>query len=85
MQNPRGSFRTMTVISMALLLAIVTGIGLYLRHHPELFDHIRNLSIGSGLLLFLMSVLLLAANGLYLRIFALGRAGCPCRIPEAPL
>ena len=60
----------MTVISMALLLAIVTGVGLYLRHHPELFDHIRNLSIGSGLLLFLMSVLLLAANGLYLRIFA---------------
>jgi uncharacterized protein (TIRG00374 family) len=70
MQNPRGSSRTMTVISLALLLAIVTGIGLYLKHHPEILDHIRNMSVWSVSLLFLMSVLLLAANGLYLRIFA---------------
>ena len=70
MQNSRGSTRTMTVISLVVLLGTVAGIGLYLSHHPELFDHIRSLSIGSGLLLFLMSVLILAANGLYLRIFA---------------
>lgn len=70
MQNPRGSSLTMTVISPAVLLGTVAGIGLYLSHHPELFDHIRNLSMGSGLLLFLMSVLILAANGLYLRIFS---------------
>jgi uncharacterized membrane protein YbhN (UPF0104 family) len=60
----------MTVISLAVLLGTVAGIGLYLRSHPELFDHIRSLSLGSGLLLFLMSVLMMAANGLYLRIFA---------------
>ncbi len=60
----------MTIISTALLLGIVAGIGIYLRSHPELFDHIRSLSMGSGLLLFLMSVLMLVGNGLYLRVFA---------------
>ena len=70
MQNPRGSSRTTTVISLVVLLGTVAGIGLYLRSHPELFDLIRSLSMGSGLLLFFMTVLMLAANGLYLRIFA---------------
>jgi uncharacterized membrane protein YbhN (UPF0104 family) len=70
MQNLRGSSLTKTVISMAMLLGIIAGIGLYLKHHRELFDHIRNMSVWSGLLLFFMSVLLLAANGLYLRFFA---------------
>lgn len=70
MQNPRGSSRTITVISLAVLLGTVAGIGLYLRHHPEIFDDIQNMPVWSGLLLFLMSVLILTANGLYLRIFA---------------
>ena len=70
MQNPRDNSRTMTVISLAVLLGIIAGIGLYLKHHLDLFEHIRNMSVWSGLLLYLMSVLLLAANGLYLRIFA---------------
>ena len=60
----------MTIISLAVLLGIVSGIGLYLRQHLELFNHIRNMSVWSGLLLFLMSVTMLAANGLFLRIFA---------------
>ena len=60
----------MTVISLVVLLGIVSGIGLYLRQHLELFNHIRNMSVWSGLLLFLMSVTMLAANGLFLRIFA---------------
>jgi uncharacterized membrane protein YbhN (UPF0104 family) len=70
MQNPHSSSRTMTVISLVVLLGTVAGIGIYLGQHPELFGHIRSLSIGSGLLLFLMSVLMLAGNGLYLRVFA---------------
>jgi len=60
MQNPRGSSRTTTTISLVVLLGTVAGIGLYMRSHPELFDRIRSLSVGSGLLLFLMSVLMLA-------------------------
>jgi uncharacterized protein (TIRG00374 family) len=68
--HPPGHPRTITVLSLIFLLLTVAGIGLYLGHHPELFDHIRNVSIGSGLLLFLMSVLMLAANGLFLQIIA---------------
>jgi uncharacterized membrane protein YbhN (UPF0104 family) len=59
-----------TIISLALFFMAAAGIGLYLLHHPELIGHVREISPRNMILLFLMSVATLAANGLYLRIFA---------------
>ncbi len=59
-----------TIISLALFFTVAAGIGFYLLHHPELIGHVRDISPWHMILLFLMSVATLAANGLYLRIFA---------------
>ena len=59
-----------TIISLALFFMAAAGIGFYLLHHPELIGHVRDISPWHMILLFLMSVATLAANGLYLRIFA---------------
>jgi uncharacterized membrane protein YbhN (UPF0104 family) len=59
-----------TIISLTLFFMAAAGIGFYLLHHPELIGHVRDISPLSMILLFLMSVATLAANGLYLRIFA---------------
>jgi uncharacterized membrane protein YbhN (UPF0104 family) len=42
----------------------------YLKQNPGLIGHVRDISRWSMILLFLMSLATLAANGLYLRIFA---------------
>ena len=60
-----------TIISLALFFMVAAGIGFYLLHHPELIGHVRDISPWHMILLFLMSVATLAANGLYLRIFAI--------------
>jgi uncharacterized protein (TIRG00374 family) len=59
-----------TIISLALFFMAAAGIGIYLLHRPELIGHVRAISPWNMILLFLMSVATLAANGLYLRIFA---------------
>jgi uncharacterized membrane protein YbhN (UPF0104 family) len=56
--------------SLLLVVAAIAGIGIYLWHHPDLIGHVRGISPGAASLLFLMSVAVLAVNGLYLRIFA---------------
>jgi len=60
----------MTVLYWLMVLVAVTGIGLYLRHHPDLIGHVRAIPPGTAIPLFLMSVAVLGVNGLYLRIFA---------------
>ena len=59
-----------TIISLALFVMVAAGIGFYLLHHPELIGHVRGISPWNMILLLLLSVATLAANGLYLRIFA---------------
>jgi uncharacterized membrane protein YbhN (UPF0104 family) len=59
-----------TILSLTLFLIAAAGIGLYLKLHPELIGHVLGISPWNMVLLFLMSVATLAANGLYLRIFA---------------
>jgi uncharacterized membrane protein YbhN (UPF0104 family) len=59
-----------TIISLALFFMVAAGIGFYLLHHPELIGHVRGISPWNMILLLLLSVATLAANGLYLRIFA---------------
>ncbi|MGB4190713.1 MAG: hypothetical protein BWZ01_02270 [Deltaproteobacteria bacterium ADurb.BinA179] len=58
------------IISLVLFFMAAAGIGLYLLRRPELIGHLQYISPWSVILLFLMSVATLAANGLYLRIFA---------------
>lgn len=58
-----------TIMTLALFLVAAAGIGLYLKHHPELIGHVREISPWNMIFLFLMSVVTLAVNGLYLRIF----------------
>jgi uncharacterized membrane protein YbhN (UPF0104 family) len=69
MPNPHGNSRTVAMISFTCFLILAAGIALYLMHHPELFDLTRNITIGSGIQLFILSALTLAVNGLFLRIF----------------
>ena len=59
-----------TIISLVLFFIAAAGIGFYLKHNPGLIGYVRNISPWSMLLLFLVSVATLAANGLCLRIFA---------------
>lgn len=59
-----------TIISLALFFMVAAGIGFFLENHPDLIGHVRGISPWSMILLFLLSVTTLAANGLYLRIFA---------------
>lgn len=66
-QNPG---MTMKAISFAVLLVTVTGIAFYLAQHREVFDKLRVIPVWSGLPLFILGVLALTANGLYLKIFA---------------
>jgi uncharacterized membrane protein YbhN (UPF0104 family) len=70
MPNSHGNSRIVTVISFSLFLIIAAGIILYLRYHPELFNHVLNMSMRGGIVLFILSVLTLTVNGLFLRIFA---------------
>ena len=58
------------IISLILFLIAAAGIGFYLKHNPGLIGYVRDISPWSMLLLFLVSVATLAANGLCLRIFA---------------
>jgi len=66
----QGKVNVRKIISLIFFFVAVAGIGLYLLHHPELIGHVLGISPWSMILLFLMSVATLAANGLYLRIFA---------------
>ena len=59
-----------TIISLVLFFIAAAGIGFYLKHNPGLIGYVRDISPWSMILLFLMSVAMLAANGLCLRIFA---------------
>ena len=59
-----------TIVSLTLFFVAVAGIGLYLEHHPTLISHVWAISPWIAISLCLMSVTTLAANGLYLRIFA---------------
>jgi uncharacterized membrane protein YbhN (UPF0104 family) len=70
MPSPHGNSRIAAMISFSLFLIIAAGIVLYLRHHPELFHHVLNISMRTGIELFILSALTLTVNGLFLRIFA---------------
>lgn len=59
-----------TITSLVFLFIAAAGIGVYLKHNPDLIGHVRDISPWSLMLLILVSVASLAANGLYLRIFA---------------
>jgi len=59
-----------TIISLVLFFIAAAGIGFYLKHKPGLIGYVRDISSWSMILLFLVSVATLAANGLCLRIFA---------------
>ena len=61
---------TKTIISLAVFFIAATGIGFYLKHNPGLIGYLWNISPWSMILLFLVTVATLAANGLCLRIFA---------------
>jgi uncharacterized membrane protein YbhN (UPF0104 family) len=60
-----------TITSLALFFIAATGIGFYLKHNPELIGYIRDISSRSLIILFMVSIATVAANGLCLRIFAI--------------
>lgn len=60
----------MTMVSIAVLLIILSGIGFYLAGHPGIFRPIRVMPPWSAVLLLGLSVLALAGNGMYLKLFA---------------
>jgi uncharacterized membrane protein YbhN (UPF0104 family) len=58
------------ITSLALFFIAAAWIGFYLKHNPWLIDYIRNISSRSLIILFMVSIATVAANGLCLRIFA---------------
>lgn len=59
-----------TIISLILVCAAAAGIGLCLHRHPEWIGYVQSVPPWMVMPLFLMSVAILAINGLYLLIFA---------------
>jgi uncharacterized membrane protein YbhN (UPF0104 family) len=58
------------LLTMALFLAMLTVITLFLQSQPELLQSVSNLSLCNALLLILLRLTIFASNGLFLREFA---------------
>jgi uncharacterized membrane protein YbhN (UPF0104 family) len=59
-----------TIISLVISFIAAVGIGFYLKQNPELIVCMRGISFWSMIVLFMVSVATIAANGLCLLIFA---------------
>ena len=60
-----------TITSLALFFIVAAGIGFYMKHNPGLIGYIRDISSWSMIILFMVSIATIVANGLCLRTFAI--------------